>query len=90
MNLITKGKIFGVAQCYMYTIEWQKRGLPHAHILVWLQETLQVHKVDDFISAEIPNPEEDPELFNCITTHGTWSLRSHQSFFSLHEEWKMY
>ncbi|GFQ66807.1 ATP-dependent DNA helicase [Trichonephila clavata] len=25
-------------------------------------------KFDDFISAEIPNPEEDPELFNCITT----------------------
>ncbi|GFR18634.1 helitron_like_N domain-containing protein [Trichonephila clavata] len=68
MNLITKGKIFGVAQCYMYTIEWQKRGLPHAHILVWLQETLNVHKVDDFISAEIPNPEEDTERFNCITT----------------------
>ncbi|GFQ76040.1 helitron_like_N domain-containing protein [Trichonephila clavata] len=68
MNLITKGKIFGVVQCYMYTIEWQKRGLPHAHILVWLQETLHAHKVDDFISAEIPNPEEDPELFNCITT----------------------
>ncbi|GFQ71286.1 helitron_like_N domain-containing protein [Trichonephila clavata] len=68
MNLITKAKIFGVAQCYMYTIEWQKRGLPHAHILVWLQEALHVHKVDDFISAEIPNPEEDPELFNCITT----------------------
>ncbi|GFR12144.1 ATP-dependent DNA helicase [Trichonephila clavata] len=68
MNLINKGKFFGVVQCYMYTIEWQKRGLPHAHILVWLQETLHVHKVDDFISAEIPNPEEDPELFNCITT----------------------
>ncbi|GFW22104.1 helitron_like_N domain-containing protein [Trichonephila clavipes] len=48
--------------------EWQKRGLPHAHILVWFQETLHVHKVDDFISAEIPNPEEDPELFSCITT----------------------
>ncbi|GFR31364.1 helitron_like_N domain-containing protein [Trichonephila clavata] len=59
MNLINKGKFFGVVQCYMYTIEWQKRGLPHAHILVWLQETLHVHKVDDFISAEIPNPEED-------------------------------
>ncbi|GFR11280.1 helitron_like_N domain-containing protein [Trichonephila clavata] len=52
----------------MHTIEWQKRGLPHAHILVWLQETLHVHKVDDFISTEIPNLEEDPELFNCITT----------------------
>ncbi|GFT29872.1 ATP-dependent DNA helicase [Trichonephila clavipes] len=61
MNLITKGKIFGIVQCYMYTIEWQKRGVQHAHILA------HVHKVDDF-SAEIPNPEEDPELFSCITT----------------------
>ncbi|GFX34782.1 helitron_like_N domain-containing protein [Trichonephila clavipes] len=51
----------------MCTIEWQKRGLPHAHILVWLLESLHVHKVDDFISAEILNPE-DPELFSCITT----------------------
>ncbi|GFR18741.1 helitron_like_N domain-containing protein [Trichonephila clavata] len=68
MNLSNKGKIFGVVQCYMYTIEWQKRILPHARILVWLQETLHVHKVDDFISAEIPNSEEDLELFNCITT----------------------
>ncbi|GFT32624.1 helitron_like_N domain-containing protein [Trichonephila clavipes] len=65
---ITKGKIFGIIQCYMYTTEWQKRGLPHAHILVWLQETLHVDKVDVFISAEIPNPDEDLELFSCITT----------------------
>ncbi|GFX19631.1 uncharacterized protein TNCV_2075391 [Trichonephila clavipes] len=68
MNLITKGKIFRIELCYMYTIEWQKRGLPHVRILVWLQETLHVHKVDDFISAETPNPEEDPKLFSCITT----------------------
>ncbi|GFT13828.1 helitron_like_N domain-containing protein [Trichonephila clavipes] len=32
------------------------------------KETLHVHKVDDFISAEIPNPEENPDLFSCITT----------------------
>ena len=48
----------------MCTIEWKKRGLPHAHILIWLKETLHVHKVDDFISAEIPYPEEDPALFS--------------------------
>ena len=67
MGLITKAKIFGEVRCHMYTIEWQKRGLPHAHILVWLRDTLHVHRVDDFISAEIPDPEEDPELFSTVT-----------------------
>ena len=52
----------------MYSIEGQKRGLPHAHILIWLKETLHAHKVDDFISAEIPDTEEDPTLFNIVMT----------------------
>ena len=67
ISLITKAKIFGDTRCYMYTIEWQKRGLPHAHILVWLKDTLHAHRVDDFISAEIPDPEEDPDLFTTVT-----------------------
>ncbi|GBO42861.1 hypothetical protein AVEN_275278-1 [Araneus ventricosus] len=37
-NLIDKGKIFGTTRCFMYIVEWQKRGLPHAHILLRLQE----------------------------------------------------
>ncbi|XP_054708402.1 uncharacterized protein LOC129218210 [Uloborus diversus] len=68
MNLISKGNIFGSVQCFMYTIEWQKRGLPHAHILVWLREKIHAQRVDEFISSEFPNPQEDPGLFNCIRT----------------------
>ncbi|XP_054719277.1 uncharacterized protein LOC129228620 [Uloborus diversus] len=68
MNLISKGNIFGSVQCFMYTIEWQKRGLPHAHILVWLRDKIHAQRVDEFISAEFPNPQEDPGLFNCIRT----------------------
>ena len=37
MDLLTKGIAFGKTLCHMYTIEWQKRGLPHAHILIWLR-----------------------------------------------------
>ncbi|CAI6353884.1 unnamed protein product [Macrosiphum euphorbiae] len=33
MNLIVKHRIFGETQCYMYTVEWQKSGLPHVHLL---------------------------------------------------------
>jgi len=33
---ITKKQIFGQVTYYFYTIEFQKRGLPHAHLLVCL------------------------------------------------------
>lgn len=26
INLLTKHKVFGLCKCYIYTIEWQKRG----------------------------------------------------------------
>ncbi|XP_043064522.1 uncharacterized protein LOC122320478 [Drosophila ficusphila] len=30
-NFIVKQRVFGDTRCWMYSIEWQKRGLPHAH-----------------------------------------------------------
>ncbi|KAF8787007.1 hypothetical protein HNY73_008646 [Argiope bruennichi] len=68
LNLINKGKIFGEIRCFIYTVEWQKRGLPHAHILLWFQEKLYVHMIDDLITAELPNPETDPILYNVVKT----------------------
>ena len=35
MSVITNGGIFGEVLCYIYSIEWQKRGLPHGRILLW-------------------------------------------------------
>lgn len=40
MDVLTKYRIFGDIRCYMYSVEWQKRGLPHAHILIWLLNKL--------------------------------------------------
>ena len=45
------------------TIEFQKRGLPHAHILIWQTDSNRETSaafVDQFISAELPDPKEDP------------------------------
>lgn len=66
MDLITKNHLYGETCCWMYSIEWQKRGLPHAHILIWLVEKIVSNKIDDIISAELPNKREDPELFEII------------------------
>ncbi|XP_061385321.1 uncharacterized protein LOC133320740 [Danaus plexippus] len=65
--LLTKGKIFGDMKCFMYSIEWQKRGLPHVHLLLWLTEKLRPNQIDEVISAEIPNPESDRKLYDTVT-----------------------
>jgi len=51
----------------MYSIDWQKRGLPHAHILIWLKSKIHSIQIDDIICPENPDPAEDPLLFNIVT-----------------------
>jgi hypothetical protein len=69
IDFIVNHHVFGETQCWMYSIEWQKRGLPHAHILIWLIESVRPEEIDKIISAEIPNPDIDPELFNIVTSN---------------------
>ncbi|XP_075208651.1 uncharacterized protein LOC142315251 [Anomaloglossus baeobatrachus] len=66
INLIRKSHIYGETQCWMYSVEWQK-GLPHAHILIWLKQKIQPTEIDNIISAELPDPQIDPLLFDTIT-----------------------
>jgi len=46
-----------------------KRGLPHAHILIWLKNKIHADQIDKIISAEFPDPDADPILFNIIKIH---------------------
>ena len=36
LHLLQDGAVFGQVRAYISSIEWQKRGLPHAHIILWL------------------------------------------------------
>ncbi|GFW25515.1 helitron_like_N domain-containing protein [Trichonephila clavipes] len=69
IDFIVKYSIFGITRCWLYTIEWQKRGLPHAHILVWLKDRIRPEEIDQIISAEIPDPLIDQGLFDIVTKH---------------------
>ncbi|GKD47982.1 ATP-dependent DNA helicase PIF1-like protein [Tanacetum coccineum] len=63
---------FGRVQGVVYTIEFQKRGLPHCHILLWLEpqdKLTTTGKIDQYISAKILNKDEDPELYQLVTDH---------------------
>ncbi|XP_018804180.1 PREDICTED: uncharacterized protein LOC108978385 [Bactrocera latifrons] len=59
MDFIVRCHVFGDVRCWMYYAEWQKRGLPHAHILLWMVEKIRPDEIDLIICAEIPDPEVD-------------------------------
>ncbi|XP_074267147.1 uncharacterized protein LOC141590454 [Silene latifolia] len=64
--------IFGRVRAVVYTIEFQKRGLPHAHILLFLHREdkfPEAADIDKIISAEILNPVENPVLHAVVCTH---------------------
>nr|GEX84876.1 uncharacterized protein [Tanacetum cinerariifolium] len=71
MKELNDGHIFGRVKGVVYTIEFQKRGLPHCHISLWLESEDKITttgKIDEYI-AEIPNKDEDPELYQLVTDH---------------------
>ncbi|XP_061347924.1 uncharacterized protein LOC133293370, partial [Gastrolobium bilobum] len=61
-----------MAENYVCTIEFQKRGLPHAHILLFLNPSSKAESaldIDKLISAEIPDKEMNPTLFMAVTSY---------------------
>ncbi|GFV54584.1 ATP-dependent DNA helicase [Trichonephila clavipes] len=67
MHVIKDVQVFGKVACFKYSIEWQKRGLPHMHLLVCLQTKIHPEQVDSIISAEIPDKEENHILYEVVT-----------------------
>ncbi|XP_019157524.1 PREDICTED: uncharacterized protein LOC109154109 [Ipomoea nil] len=66
---IKNGKLFGRVKAVIYTIKFQKRGLPHAHILLFLQATNDFANpafMDTIISAEIPDKRSDIEYYQAV------------------------
>ncbi|KAM3224586.1 hypothetical protein ACQJBY_057767 [Aegilops geniculata] len=60
---IKNGNVFGPVCAVAHTNEFQKRGLPHTHILVWQKGTSaepSIVEIDRTISAELPDPSVDP------------------------------
>ncbi|XP_042972733.1 uncharacterized protein LOC122304524 [Carya illinoinensis] len=67
-----KQQIFGKVSAYVYVIEHQKRGLPHAHFLIILQRNWKLYapeSFDEIVSAEIPDKNKNLHLHNAVIKH---------------------
>ena len=53
----------------VYTIKFQKRGLPHVHIIIWLQPDGPgtANKIDSYISAQLPDPLLDRVGYDAVS-----------------------
>ena len=63
-------------------IEFQKRGKPHSHILIHLDDTDKLRTasdVDSLVSAELPDPNLFPDLYEVVSScmlHGPCGILS--------------
>ncbi|GJV25506.1 DNA helicase [Tanacetum coccineum] len=70
LRFLKEVKTFGYVSAVLYTIEFQKRGLPHCHTLLWIdsRNTLKdATQIDEYISAEIPDPVQDTRGYKLVT-----------------------
>jgi hypothetical protein len=66
---VVNGHIFGHILARVHSIEFQKRGLPHMHLLLSLfprDRPQSPADVDGMIRASWPDPEQEPVLFDIV------------------------
>ena len=69
---LTEKNILGKVIASTYVIESQKRGYPHAHILLWLHKNVKIRNLADvnqLVCAKIPDPNKYPKLYHMIKNH---------------------
>ncbi|CAH1115852.1 unnamed protein product [Psylliodes chrysocephalus] len=69
MDDLVQKQIFGVVRNYHYVIEFQKKGLPHAHSPFTMHpndKIIDVPAVDHIIYAYIPDIYTQPNVYRLV------------------------
>ena len=77
-TVILKGQVLGPVPQYFYKKEYQARGAPHYHVLLWIDNTPVASKDDDSVALQwiqeritcrIPEVKSNPELHELVTKY---------------------
>ena len=72
INELFKKEIFGAIAAFVCVVEFQKRGLSHAHFVIILKHShklTSLEQYDDIVCAKLPNLEENVHIYNAIIRH---------------------
>ena len=71
MKDLIETHVLGELKANTYVIEFQKRGLPHAHILIIAnpEDGVNSRNADKAVKAVIPDPAVDRELYDLVLKH---------------------
>jgi hypothetical protein len=80
INQIRNSEIFGKVPALIYIIEYQKKGLPYAHIIIFFVDGYtfsEPEAIDNLIRAELPDRALDPngsltEIVKQVMVHGLY------------------
>lgn len=67
-NVTRKGRL-GHCLCWVWTIEFQKRALPHAHVLLIMDQASTPRTaldIDRHVSADLPDVNASPDLHKIV------------------------
>ncbi|XP_062028629.1 uncharacterized protein LOC133744551 [Rosa rugosa] len=70
-DIITEG-VLGRVITHAFVVEFQKRGLPHVHMLIMLDENDKLNNPEDYdriVRVEIPDKDEEPQLYDLGLKH---------------------
>ena len=77
-SLVLKGAVLGMVEHYFYKKEYQARGAPHYHIVLWIADAPVIGKsspndvikwIQERITCRIPNADQNPELHRLVTKY---------------------
>ena len=71
LKLIDNG-FFGTTVAYIHTIEFQKRGFPYFHLLIFLYPQHRIqgsYHINFMISAQLSDPQLQPLLYAKVTKY---------------------
>ena len=85
---LIKKQLFGPVVGYIWVVEFQKRGLPHMHLLLWLSESAKIRTADEtdqiiraeFIDTSTLEEGPDKEMAEKLNKLASFCLNFFKNF----------
>ena len=76
-TVLMKGEVLGKVDHFYWMKEYQARGAPHYHVLLWIRDAPvtgqddpdKVSWIQERITCQIPDKETSPELHSLVTRY---------------------